>query len=203
MPHTFRMKVVILGAGIASLATYAYLKRELPTDANLEITIYEAHPKPQNFTEITGGGLGLQINGLLLLKELLTPEKFEAFKAKGFQSWKCTMRNSKGKTLGFFNFGMRSQYGEETIMVPRMDVHEAVKQLVPEGVVQYGRKAKRVWEENEEVKVEFESGETVSADLVLGADGVRSIARRHVGESWGEGWKTEAVYKLVSVGKVS
>jgi len=76
--------------------------------------------------------------------------------------------------------GKGERYGYPQMMLPRAVVHEALLAEVPEGAIGWGKKVKAVRETLYGVEVDFEDGAVEKADLVIGADGVRSIVREAV-----------------------
>jgi 2-polyprenyl-6-methoxyphenol hydroxylase-like FAD-dependent oxidoreductase len=105
------MKVIIVGAGIAGLSTCLFLKKYCKPIAELNITIYESH-KPgtkrslaeATFQElsssslIVGGGLGVQPNGMRIIREL-GKELYDEVKGHGFTVKKYVFKSSRGWRL--------------------------------------------------------------------------------------------------------
>jgi 2-polyprenyl-6-methoxyphenol hydroxylase-like FAD-dependent oxidoreductase len=176
------MKVIIIGAGIGGLTSYLGLQKMLG-DLNLDpaptIKVYEAHANPTLAASRIGGGLGLGPNGLRTLATLC-PAAVQQIQTKGFESHFMTIRNSKGWLLGRRWVGKGGRYTYPQMMLARQTVHEAILAEVPAGVVQWGKRLKAITEKETGVEVEFEDGLVEHADLVIGADGVKSLVREAV-----------------------
>jgi 2-polyprenyl-6-methoxyphenol hydroxylase-like FAD-dependent oxidoreductase len=90
--------------------------------------------------------------------------------------------NHYGKTLGILQHG--SLFGYSNLRVPRRYVREELlKEAERKGIrVCYEKKFSRVEEIEGEcgVKVYFEDGEVTDAEMVVGADGLRSSVRQYV-----------------------
>ena len=174
------MKVIVVGGGIGGLSSYLVLRKFLEDVCSaLTIKVYESHPDPGLTTSVIGGGLGLAPNGLRALSSFC-PDVVERLLAKGYTSRYQTMRNSTGKLLGRLWIGKHGQYGYPQMMLPRQTVHEEILAEVPPDAVEWGRKVTVVREIAEGVEVQFEDGAVETADLVIGADGVRSTVREVV-----------------------
>ena len=63
------------------------------------------------------------------------------------------------------------------MLLRRAVVHNALLEEMPEDAVVWGKKVKSVTESGADVRVEFVDGSAETADLVIGADGVRSVVR--------------------------
>ncbi|KAF9258389.1 FAD/NAD(P)-binding domain-containing protein [Marasmius fiardii PR-910] len=170
------MKIAIIGGGIGGLAAYHALRKYLP-QSTTSITIYEAYPSSRSTTTIIGGGLGLQPNGQRATATI-SPPALSYIQSRSVESPTFTFRNSRGKVLGVMNAGDRKKHGYGTIMAPRATVHEGF--LVEgdmEEVVRWGKKVKEVKEFEDRVEMLFEDGERDTCDLLIGADGVRSVCK--------------------------
>nr|AGK29866.1 FAD-binding protein [Volvariella volvacea] len=173
------MKIAIVGAGIGGLAAYHALKKHLIDDAhdsNVEIKIYESHSSPTSTTSIIGAGLGLAPNGIRAIASL-SPDAATYIQERGFPGAEMTFRNSKGVKLGCLWSVRKERYGHSQLMLPRAAVHEALLQDIPSGVAVWGARVKDIRENEEGVEIEFEDGSVENVDLVVGADGVRSVIR--------------------------
>jgi 2-polyprenyl-6-methoxyphenol hydroxylase-like FAD-dependent oxidoreductase len=182
------MKIVIVGGGIGGLATYLALQKYL-SDVSPPVTIkvYESHPDPTSTTMTIGGGLGLAPNGMRAINDISGPAA-EIIDTTGFHGSGVTLRNSKGKLLGRFKMTRKERYGYDQLFLARAEVHQAFVRQVPDSSVEWGKKVTKAKESDEGVELTFEDGSVESADLVIGADGVRSIIREAI---LGDGYDAE------------
>ena len=171
------MKILIVGAGIGGLTAYHSLRNCLSDSATIKI--YESHGSPTSTTSNIGGGLGLAPNGLRSISTV-SPRAVEYMQSHGFPGSIMTFRNSSGRMIGRFFAGRKERYGYDMLMLRRAVVHEALLQDIPRDAVEWDKKVQAVRETDEGVVVEFADGTLDSADLILGADGVRSIVRQAI-----------------------
>lgn len=172
------MKAIIIGAGIGGLSAYHSLKKYLE-DNKVTIKIYESHGPP-GITKV-GGGLGLAPNGLRAIASI-SPNAAAYIQKNGFPGPIFTFRNSSGRLLGHFWNGRKERYGFDQMMVRRAILHEALLLDVPADAISWNSRLQSVRETDEGVKVEFTNGNSDTADLVIGADGVWSVVRESVFE---------------------
>lgn len=177
------MKIIIVGAGIGGLATYHALQKHMP---NLSIKIVErrASSTESSASYASGGGLGLAPNGLCAI-ESISPPAAEYIRKRAFDGAIVTFRNSSGYSLGQFSLGRRERYGGfGQLMVPRIVVHSALLlHIMDSDSIEWGKGVKDISEiedvdgEGSGVLVQYDDGTSERADLVIGADGVRSRVR--------------------------
>jgi 2-polyprenyl-6-methoxyphenol hydroxylase-like FAD-dependent oxidoreductase len=117
----------------------------------------------------------------------------EYVRENGLRVTTTAVRNSKGALLGWYRGGRKERYGFDRIAVPRAAVREAALQNIPAGDIEWGKKVVQVDETANGVKVEFKDGTIEEADLLIGADGVKSIIREAI-----FGKKYQAEYESVS-----
>jgi len=171
------MKIVIIGGGIGGLVTYHALRKHLAdADPSISVKLVESHPSLLNTSRTIGGGLGLAPNGMRAIAAI-APEVAAYINERGFLGDVMSFRNSNGRLLGRFNGGTMRRYGFGMLMIRRAVVHEALIPGLREEDVHWGMKVKGVKEVGEQVLVEYEDGTTELADLVIGADGVRSVVQ--------------------------
>ncbi|KAK4444808.1 hypothetical protein QBC34DRAFT_178708 [Podospora aff. communis PSN243] len=198
------MHIIITGGGIAGLATYLSLTKSLPPSIPYTITLYESHrprstPSPSQHhtfdslsasTAIVGGGLGVSPNGMRVLRSL-SPSLHAAVSSQGFPCEHFVFMGENGWTLGVQRTGDQGGYegheGREEVCVSssREGLWRCLMREVGEGAVRY-RKVVGVEVRGDGGKkvVRFEDGGSEECDVLVGADGVRSVVR---GALFGDG----------------
>ena len=199
------MKIVILGGGISGLSVYLFLQKHLPKPSPPakphEILIYEAYdttrglhskdagsayiPKPQTDYDQTansiaiGGGLGILGNGLNVLKRL-DEDIFHDIVRNGHPLTNFKFSNSRGWTL--LNQPLQTENGMTGVLVGRQAFWACIRDKVPDEAIVTKKVAAVVANVgNRRNVVQFVDGSPdVEADLIIGADGLRSIARKAV-----------------------
>uniref|UniRef100_A0AAU2JXT9 FAD-dependent monooxygenase n=1 Tax=Streptomyces sp. NBC_00049 TaxID=2903617 RepID=A0AAU2JXT9_9ACTN len=165
------MRTVIIGTGVGGLAVARYLLA-----AGHEVEVYEQ--AEQLRTE--GASLILWPNGTGVLRDLgLEPESF------GSRMDAMDTLSEDGHTLLKIELTkMEKRFGHPTVVVPRGRLVEELAAGLPEGVLRYGKRCVGITEPPEgssgPVVAEFEDGTKAEADLLIGADGHRSVIRRHL-----------------------
>jgi 2-polyprenyl-6-methoxyphenol hydroxylase-like FAD-dependent oxidoreductase len=188
------MKIIIVGGGISGLSTYLFFRQSFAQDSSRhEIKIYEKYaPRARiestedsndvqdlselsSSTAIVGGGLGVSPNGMRILLEL-SPELHDAVVAQGFSCEKFIFRSSRGWKLN--ETPSTDGRGESCVASSRHGLWNCLYDAVGKDVVQY-RKVVRVIgrQEGRNCQVVFESNDTEEADLIIGADGVKSVVK--------------------------
>lgn len=163
------MKVIIVGGGISGLATYHALQTYLPS--NVSVKVYESYPSPDTTTSSIGGGIGIIPNGVRALNAISRASVLY-LRARGNACPYFTIRNQNGATLG--------QLGglDDRILISRASVHEALLLGIPDGIIKWGRKVVEVKETADAAQVVFEDSTVETCDLVIGADGIKSVCRQ-------------------------
>jgi salicylate hydroxylase len=180
------LNILILGGGIAGLTTALSLTKFAPsTSPPPSITIYEIRPEPATI----GGAVNLTPNALRLLSHLgaldeirashygaecLAVEVFDLYTNKKIAE--SSFRGPHGNGLGEPAFtALRITRGEALKgVLAAIEKHDNI-QLV------CGKKTVSIEEDDIGVELQFEDGETVRGDILIGCDGIHSVARlKHV-----------------------
>lgn len=116
-----------------------------------------------------------------MLKKL-DPEIFSRIKASSHETDVFTLQVSSGRILGNFPAGGK-RYGHGTMMIMRATLHDAVLEKVDLKDISFEKKVKNVVDGGDRVKIQFEDGESVEVDFVVGADGVWGKTKEAIPES--------------------
>ena len=161
------IKVVIVGGGIAGLTTAAALDR-----AGIPCQVYE---QTAVLGEV-GAGIQLAPNATRLLS------RFESIRLadRAVPTTAIEMRRwNDGGELATTALGQAcvDRFGAPYYTFYRPDLHRCLLELLPAGTVVLGRKCADVRETADGAELRFTDGKTVTADLVIGADGIHSVVR--------------------------
>ncbi|WP_406422532.1 FAD-dependent monooxygenase [Streptomyces sp. NBC_00873] len=85
----------------------------------------------------------------------------------------------------------------KTHLIHRGDFIDALLGVLPEGMVHLGHKVETIQDKGDRSVLTFAGGETVEADLVVGADGIKSVVRRQLFDDKGPVFSGEHAYRAV------
>lgn len=167
------LDIAIVGAGIGGLTAAIALQR-----AGFSPKIYEQAPV---LGEV-GAGLSLSPNAVLGLAWL----GIEGFLAKNANEplTQYTHHGETGEDLVVIDRrNCREQYGAAYYQIHRADFHEELVRKVnahDPSAIQLSKSLVSVEQEGDDPVAVFEDGTRVRADVLIGADGVRSVVRDQV-----------------------
>ena len=180
------MRVVIIGAGISGLSMALHLGKYLPDSDILIVEGYKSgEKKPGHSASTFSGGLGVEVgpNGMRVLRRL-SPSIHRCVASAGYPVDKFELRTAAGTLLGVRPVGSNTPTIERTVMIGRRDLWGFLKQAVErqfgDGVIREDCKILAITQRGNKVEMVLRDGEVLEADLVIGADGVRSAARKAV-----------------------
>jgi salicylate hydroxylase len=166
-----RTEAVVVGAGIGGLAAALALQK-----AGADVRVFEQAPA---LGEV-GAGISISPNGALGLRALGV---LDAFREHAYApEYQFVRHYQTARVLATVTRGDRLEeaYGERYYVIHRADLHrvlaEAVRANDPDAIVS-GERAVAVEHVEDGVEVAFEGGLRRRADLLVGADGVRSRMR--------------------------
>lgn len=159
--------IAIIGGGIAGPALALFLKRE-----GINAVIYEGRFPNDH----SGGGLGLAMNGMRVMDQLGLADKIRAAGStySGFRFF-----NQHGKLLTDIEDQKTDQLKTLGVCLPRQSVHEVlVDELHQENIqIHFGKKLKSLDLQSNNTTCVFEDGHSITADIVIAADGLNSRVR--------------------------
>lgn len=196
------MKIVIVGAGISGCATYLWLKKVLPRPSSANphtIIIYETHHVGQDVvasnryqgpthssTLLVGGALGVAPNGLSVLGRL-DEEILRDVVGGGHVVPTMKMKSKYGQLLMRLqpSGGLLSSDGEPRMMhmlaTSRHSLWKCLRARIPDQDIVTKQVGRILPNPGSRCVVTFLDGSpAMEADLVIGADGLKSSTRRAV-----------------------
>ena len=163
-----RNRIAVVGAGLGGLTCAAFLQRE-----GFAVTVYEQAPA---FSRI-GAGIILSANVMKVLRRLgiersllETGIRPDAFVSRAWDT---------GETLYELTLDAASEqrFGGPYINVHRGDLHAVLETTVRSGTIAFGHGLVGLEREGRAIGLVFENGTRQDADIVIGADGIRSKVR--------------------------
>jgi 2-polyprenyl-6-methoxyphenol hydroxylase-like FAD-dependent oxidoreductase len=96
-----------------------------------------------------------------------------------------TFRNAAGKLRADVRLSkeVETEYGGGFIGLLRWGLYKRMIDAIPDGVLKLGHQVVRLEDLGDQVRLHLEKGDPITADAVVGADGLHSVVRRHL---WGE-----------------
>jgi len=168
------LNVAVVGGGIGGLTTALSLRRE-----GHKVTVYER----TEFLGETGASISCAANGTRFLKKW----GFDVPRGLPVPLGELTMRDwHTGEVLNEYPLGdYEERWGNIYWMFHRQDFHDELQHAIvddgpgPKCKIAVNHRARNI--DVEKGVIEFDNGTTVTADLIVGADGIRSVVREKIG----------------------
>lgn len=165
----YDLKVIIIGAGIGGLTTGIALKQ-----AGYDVTIYERVSKLRP----AGAGISLWSNGVKVLNRLGLGEQMAAI---GGEMNRMEYRSHRDEPLSDIDLQpLFKRVGQRPYPVARTDLQEMLLTAFGPENVHLSMKCIAVEQTAETATAVFEDGTRVTGDLIVAADGIRSIVRKYI-----------------------
>jgi salicylate hydroxylase len=162
------ISIAVIGGGIGGLAAAAVLLR-----AGFDVQVYE---QAEALGEV-GAGINIGPNASRILLRLGLAEALErtgvkplTFDQRRWDDGRVLLRSPLGD-------GVEAAYGSPYYTVHRGDLHRALADAVPSERVHLAHRFMHLVDRGDNVEAFFENGASISADALVGADGIHSLMR--------------------------
>ncbi|MCC6537646.1 MAG: FAD-dependent monooxygenase [Bryobacterales bacterium] len=160
------MHIAIAGAGIAGLTCALACQRR-----GFEVSVFEASP---GLTPV-GKGIWVPPNAMQVMERLGVAQQIAA---RGWPLDSITLRTMQGTPLTSVDLRrVAARHGHTTISIRRSTLIDCLAAPLAAGVVQLSKRLQHWRAAGSGVELTFEDGAMQRADLLVGADGLRSRVR--------------------------
>ncbi|MEH0971250.1 FAD-dependent oxidoreductase [Micromonospora sp. CPCC 205546] len=163
------MKVLVVGAGVAGLTTAIALRRR-----GVEVEVFDADPKART----SGGGLGIASNATKVLRALDVDlvaagvgrvcERFDLCTPTGRPLRELPLRS------------IAEELGSPVVNVRRNDLVTLLRDSLAGTPIHHGAAVTRYDHVDGGVSVTCADGRSATGDVLVGADGIRSVVRARI-----------------------
>ncbi|MGW2157752.1 FAD-dependent oxidoreductase [Nonomuraea sp. NPDC001699] len=158
------MRVLVAGAGISGLA----VARGLIADGH-EVVVLEG----ADGLRLGGGAITLWCNGTAILGDLGVD-----LAGTGQRLSTLSLRTARGRRITEVDLeSLTARFGSAPRVIPRGSLIKLLAAGLPDGSVRFGARVRDLETDRDGVRVRTATGAEYEADLLVGADGVRSRVR--------------------------
>lgn len=165
----YNLKAIIIGAGIGGLTTAIAFKR-----AGYQIEVYDRVKELRP----VGAGISLWSNGVKVMNWLGLGDEIQKI---GGEMNRMTYLSKENELLNDIDLlPLIDQVGQRPYPVSRSELQSMLLEQLGKEHVTLETKCIGAKEENNQVTAIFEDGSTATGDVLIAADGVRSVLRNYV-----------------------
>lgn len=165
------LDIAICGGGVGGLCAAIALRSMGHT-----VTVYE---QARQFGRV-GADINLTPNAVHALDRLGASEDLRRNAARPTHRISRTWDSGEETSRLPMSEAAEARYGAPQLTVHRADLLAALEALLPEGTLRFGATVKTVGQDDTGAWAELSDGETIRADVVIGADGIHSPVREAV-----------------------
>lgn len=161
------MKALVVGAGIGGLTAAAALRRR-----NIDVELFEAAPD----LRANGAALGIGCNATKVLSLLDFDVTGSGF---GEVTRNLLLRTPTGRTVRQVRFDLIAEQlsSSPLVSIRRQTVLDLLRAAIPEVPIHFGTRVERFEADGDGVSISCANGRTVTGEVLIGADGIRSAVR--------------------------
>jgi len=163
------LKIAVIGAGYAGASTAQALLHAGFTN----ITVFE---QAKQTTEV-GAGIGLRPSSMAAFREWGI---LDAITKVSSPSPRFDIVSPTGSRIASMEWPEKAAFGITTYLIHRADFIEALVGVLPAGMVKLNHKLASIKDNGNSATVTFENGFSDTFDLVVGADGIKSVVREAI-----------------------
>ena len=160
-------RIAVIGGGIGGLAAALALERQ-----NAEVVVYE---QSATLSEI-GAGLNLTPNAVKALRALGIEDQAGAIASRSdflnIRDWRSGRYISRTRRADF-----HQKFGAANLTVHRADLLDVLANALKTTDLHYGSRCIAVESSDRAAIARFADGNTIEADIIVGADGIHSVVR--------------------------
>ncbi|MBO0754417.1 MAG: FAD-dependent monooxygenase, partial [Bradyrhizobiaceae bacterium] len=166
-----KARIAIIGGGLGGLTAAAFLQR-----SGFAVTVYE---QAEAFTRV-GAGIILSANVMKVLRRLGIELSLIDFGIKPHsyisRAW------DSGETLYeiVFDAASEQRFGGPYLNVHRGDLHAVLERVVTPGTIAFNHHLVDLDDQGDVIHLTFQNGLRAAAEIVIGADGLRSKVREYL-----------------------
>ncbi|MDX6739049.1 FAD-dependent monooxygenase [Actinocorallia sp. A-T 12471] len=179
------LTIAIVGAGYGGAAAAKALSL-----LGANVTVYE---QASAIREV-GAGIGLRPSTMARFREWGIAEAIQRVSSP---SDHFSILTATGEPIMREEWPEKDVFGLTTHLIHRGDFIEALLSALPEGMVRLGHKLAAIHDNGDASVLTFTNGTSVEADLVVGADGIKSVVREQLFSTAQPVFSGEHAYRAV------